>query len=250
MCAQSSSSRLLGEVSALSSEEGAASLEGGPQRLRDIVAKAVFKLCFVLSKQWSQSPPSVAPLTVRPPSIGQIDVNSADATNMSYRELRRNRGTQRAVTDVAQLLSKYCQYSASIASLTTFLLYLTCLSLYEGMIANIISMLTAEDSAHTSPGMSGVIDETTVLCSSAILSLSKVKQGRQSFVTHGLLALVTRWLEESKFILAEAFNKETPSIPLPEDHLVHKLINNVCGILVAVVSASSAQTGISGYSEM
>ena len=110
-------------------------------------------------------------------------------------------------------------------------------------------MLTAEDRA-TSSGMSGVIDETTVLCSSAILSLSKVKQGRQSFVTHGLVALVTRWLGESKFTLADAFNRETPSTPLPEDHLVHKLINNVCGILVAVVSASTAQTGSHRYSEV
>lgn len=172
---------------------------------RETIAKAVFKLCFVLSKQWSQTH-----VPFRPPSIGGGGQSDMEGI-MSYREHRRNRGLSRLVTDIGLLL---------------------------GMIAHIISLLLGDESG-------AAIDETTVLCSSAMLSLSRVRQGKQSFVTHGSMALVTRWLEEARFVLADAFNR---NIALPEDHLVYKLIVNTCGILLAVVAPGDHAESAHEYS--
>jgi hypothetical protein len=182
-------------------------------RLRDIIAKAIFKLCFVLSKHWSQSSLQ-SQSNSRPPSI---DLSENVGGSLSYRELRRNRGQSKVVSDIGQLL---------------------------GLIAHIIAMLIGDESNTRAPDTQNVIDETTVLCASAMLSLSKVPQGRQSFLTHGSMSLVTRWLEEAKFILADAFEK---SITLPDDHLVFKLVNNICGILVSVAT-STIQAGEHDYS--
>jgi hypothetical protein len=177
-----------------------------------------------------------------------FDVGDA-SPSMSYRDLRRNRGISRIVTDIAQLL---------------------------GMVANIISLLIGDEadssssssvenkdvnrlsnkSTTSSTGVPAtlthsnttsftsinselcLVDNTTVLCASAMLSLSKVKQGKQSFVTHGSMALVSRWLKESRFILADAHNQ---GVQLPEDHLIFKLITSICGILVAMASTEHSE---------
>ena len=214
LVSQSLSSELVRQQVRIAGGEASPAAVSEQVRLRELIAKAVFKLCFVLSKHWTQTTSlgslggSLGTAPARPPSWDFSENPAAASPSMSYRELRRSRGVSRVVVDVGQLL---------------------------GMVANIISLLTGDDG----PARHHVIDDTTVLCASAMLSLSKVKQGRQSFVTHGSMGLVARWLEEARFILADAYNRLSA---LPEDHLVFKLIANICGILVAVVSTSGVPT--------
>lgn len=189
LVSQSLSSELVRQQVRIAGEEDSPAAASEHMRLRELIAKAIFKLCFVLSKHWSQSANplsagSLAATPARPPSWDFSDAPVVASPNLSYRELRRSRGISRVVVDVGQLL---------------------------GMIANIISLLTGDEGAVRHE--QHVIDETTVLCASAMLSLSKVRQGRQSFVTHGSMGLVARWLEESRFILADAYNRMRP---LPE----------------------------------